>query len=370
MNTYKYTRIARQEAVDIAKRLLVDSIWKEANIELVGGITFPETNEILEGRVPDGSDVEKVIVVNNLKRAWKFLFEQLDYSLDYQTLCEYNNIIGSGGLYSSPGMIRQSLVRISGTNFIPQIPTFENITNLIKSWFSINNVVDQALTAFCQVARGQWFNNGNKRTAQLVANHILISQNVGIFSIADQDRFEFSKRLVEFYESDDIWAFKDWLYLKAVELFPSALTPGQMSEIGKTLPENDSPELNRLNTERKNVRIDENMVRTTYQYAKKVVAGEMRRIDAVHNISIDSGMSAGSASDYLNIYLRLKKGQGLKRMLKPKDLKMFLNWISQDDGKNSLDIAKESVAQSIEYWKTLPSGPNLDEINAILAELE
>ena len=39
----------RLKAVELAKRLLVDAIWKTANIE-VDGITFPDAQEIFEGR--------------------------------------------------------------------------------------------------------------------------------------------------------------------------------------------------------------------------------------------------------------------------------------------------------------------------------
>ena len=90
---FEYIKTDRKTAVAAAKRLVVDSIWKSANIELVKGITFPETQEIFEGRIPANADVEKVIVVNNLKRAWMFLFDNLDYPLDLQLASENNRII-------------------------------------------------------------------------------------------------------------------------------------------------------------------------------------------------------------------------------------------------------------------------------------
>lgn len=64
----------RLKAVELAKRLLVDAIWKTANIE-VDGITFPDAQEIFEGRAPSNMEVNDIIVVNNIKRAWMFLFE-------------------------------------------------------------------------------------------------------------------------------------------------------------------------------------------------------------------------------------------------------------------------------------------------------
>lgn len=43
---------------------------------------------------------------------------------------------------------------------------------------------DRALLMFCRITRGQWFNDGNKRTALMTANHALINDGIGVFSIS------------------------------------------------------------------------------------------------------------------------------------------------------------------------------------------
>lgn len=58
----------RMMAVELAKRQLIDVMWKTANIE-IDGITFPDTQEIFEGRAPANMAVNDIIVVNNIKRA-------------------------------------------------------------------------------------------------------------------------------------------------------------------------------------------------------------------------------------------------------------------------------------------------------------
>jgi prophage maintenance system killer protein len=370
MNTYEYMQVSRDVAIDTAKRLLVDSIWKEANIELIGGITFPETNEIFEGRVPHGIDVEKVIVVNNLKRAWRFLFDQLDYNVDYQTLCEYNNIIGEGGLYHSPGVLRASIVRISGTKYIPPIPSFDTVNNAIHVLVGIENPVDKALTAFCLTSKGQWFNNGNKRTAQLVANHILLQSGAGIFSISGDDAQDFSMKLIKYYEDDDIESFKDWLYLHAVSMLPSGLNVMELGEVENTSKNTYKYMAKEVrHRSRKNVPITKDMVRTVYEYARKVYDGEMRRVDAIREVSETSGMSEGSASDYLNNYRILRSGGSLRRQMKVDDIELFLTWIKQDFGKGELDSAKKVVKNALAYWKTLPTHPNIEKIERILEKI-
>lgn len=83
----------RLKAVELAKRLLVDAIWKTANIE-VDGITFPDAQEIFEGRAPSNMEVNDIIVVNNIKRAWMFLFENIGRPIDWRYVSEYNRILG------------------------------------------------------------------------------------------------------------------------------------------------------------------------------------------------------------------------------------------------------------------------------------
>ena len=70
------TTTDRRTAVELAKRLLVDSIWRTAKIE-VDGVTFPDTQEIFDGRVPEGMSVDDIVTVNNIKRAWGFLLENI-----------------------------------------------------------------------------------------------------------------------------------------------------------------------------------------------------------------------------------------------------------------------------------------------------
>ena len=86
------TTTDRRTAVELAKRLLVDLIWRTAKIE-VDGVTFPDTQEIFDGRAPEGMSVDDIVTVNNIKRAWRFLLGNIDYPVDWQYIREYNRVI-------------------------------------------------------------------------------------------------------------------------------------------------------------------------------------------------------------------------------------------------------------------------------------
>ena len=64
--------------------------------------------------------------------------------------------------------MRNISVRISaGTDWIPEIPSPEKINRIRQ----IENPTDRSLELMLSVMRGQYFEDGNKRTAQPVANH-------------------------------------------------------------------------------------------------------------------------------------------------------------------------------------------------------
>ena len=186
-------------AVEMAKRLLVDSIWKSANLEGLG-TTFPKTEAIL-ANAPTNTRTEEVLFVVNMKRAWQFLLDNLDYPNCLALLREYNKIVGQS-LFSYAGEIRTIPVQIGGTSWEPEVPHTGIIIDGLEELEGIENSELKALKYFCYVARSQMFIDGNKRVAQLIANKILIQNNLGIFQIPIEGLEEFKALLISFYESN------------------------------------------------------------------------------------------------------------------------------------------------------------------------
>ncbi len=212
----------RTMAVELAKRQLIDVMWKTASIE-VDGITFPDTQEILEGRAPAGMAVNDIIVVNNIKHAWMFLLENIDRPVDWQYVSEYNRILGAG-LIRDAGKLRTNDVRIGGTDWIPDLPTMESSHDEIGSLMEIEPPEDRALLMFCRITRGQWFNDGNKRTALMTTNHALINAGIGVFSISPSLKRDFTAKLLRYYESNDDAPFRSWLRDNAIGRLPGGIT--------------------------------------------------------------------------------------------------------------------------------------------------
>lgn len=187
-------------AIEMAKRLLVDSIWKSANLEGLG-TTFPKTEAIL-ANAPTNTKTEEVLFVINMKRAWQFLLDNLNYGNNLMLLREYNKVVGEL-LFTYAGEIRTIPVQIGGSLWEPEIPHTGIIIAAIDELDKNEDVENKALKYFCFIARTQMFIDGNKRVAQLMANKILIENNVGIFQIPIEKLEEFKTLLIAFYETND-----------------------------------------------------------------------------------------------------------------------------------------------------------------------
>ena len=187
-------------AIEMAKRLLVDSIWKSANLEGLG-TTFPKTEAIL-ANAPTTTKTEEVLFVINMKRAWQFLLDNLDYANNLMLLREYNKVVGEL-LFSFAGEIRTFPVQIGGTSWEPEMPHTRIIIENLAKIEQIEDVELKALKYFCYVARTQMFIDGNKRVARLIANKVLVENDIGIFQIPIEKLEEFKALLLEFYETGE-----------------------------------------------------------------------------------------------------------------------------------------------------------------------
>lgn len=197
-----------EENVDYAKRMIVDSIWKEAHLEGIGA-TFPQTQEIYDGRSVAGLSVEGTVAINNLKHAWFYLLNTLNNPLTIDTLKSFNREIGSGIIRNS-GEFRTFIAMISGCDYRPPVPNVNDAECLIDEIKSLDGETS-GLVAFAKIAKMQLFPDGNKRTAQLVANKILIASGAGVFSVPIEEKQNFGMMLLDYYVSDDIDKFVDYL---------------------------------------------------------------------------------------------------------------------------------------------------------------
>ena len=74
-----------QKNLLLAKKYMVESIFRAANVEGIG-VTFPETQAICDGMSVGGHKIEEIEAVVDLKHAWQWRFEHLMAEINLETL--------------------------------------------------------------------------------------------------------------------------------------------------------------------------------------------------------------------------------------------------------------------------------------------
>ena len=214
-------------SISMGKRQLVDSIWKSAGIEGLG-TTFPNTEKILEN-IPVQTKRDEVLFIVNMKRAWYFIFDNVDYPDNISYLRELNKICMAELSYDA-GNIRTAPVTIGGTSWIPELPQEEMIREKLVEISNMSDRLEAALEMFCFVTRTQMFLDGNKRVAQLMCNKMMMEADIGIFSVPYDQIDTFKEVLVDYYETNDSNKIKDFFREKCLLLNPEYAQKKKLSD--------------------------------------------------------------------------------------------------------------------------------------------
>lgn len=211
--------LTREQNVFVAKRNIVDYIWKSANLEGIG-VTYPETQAIYDGGIVNGLTIDNIIAINNLKYAWQFILENDGIDYDFKALCQIHKLTCDKlVLDNNLGKLRTTPVNIGGTSWKPQFP----IESQIKE--ELNGLLNQetktkteiAIEVMLWIMRRQMFIDGNKRVAMLFANKIMIDNGCGIITIAQENQPIFFEKLIKYYETNDNKDLKEWLYKTSID---------------------------------------------------------------------------------------------------------------------------------------------------------
>ncbi|WP_243426094.1 Fic family protein [Mordavella massiliensis] len=215
--------MSKADNIMYAKRCIVDSIYKQSRLEGIA-VTFPETQEIYEGRSVSGLSVEDIIKVNNLKHGWQFIFDTIDYPLDLRYIRQINLEVGNG-IVTDAGNLRTAAVSIGGTSWRPDIPDYQKAEDEINRIMQSDlSVTEKAMDLMLYVMRSQLFYDGNKRTAQIAANQIMIHGGAGILAVPVEKQPEFFTHLVCYYETGKAKDIKTFLYETSIGGFNKEIT--------------------------------------------------------------------------------------------------------------------------------------------------
>lgn len=193
------------------ERLIIEFSWKSSAIE---GNTYDllETETLLkEGLPSEGKSPEETQMILNHKSAFLFVYEHLE---EFQTLSLakietlHTKLVENLGVTTN---LRKSLVAITGSVYKPLDNEFQIRECIEKTCDLINQQESpfaKALLSVLLISYIQPFEDGNKRTARLLANAALMAHNSVPLSFRDVRVDEYKKAILLFYELNYLPAFK------------------------------------------------------------------------------------------------------------------------------------------------------------------
>ncbi len=193
------------------ERLGVDLSWKSSQIE---GNTYSllETERLLrERQTASGKTKDEAVMLLNHKDALDFVLDNTDYlkEISVRRIEDIHAILtkelGIGG------GIRSHRIGIIGTNYRPLDNEFQIREALEDSCVLINgkdNIFEKALLALVLLSYIQPFADGNKRTARITSNAILLAWGYCPLSFRTVDSVDYKKAMLLFYEQNNVAAFK------------------------------------------------------------------------------------------------------------------------------------------------------------------
>lgn len=193
------------------ERLAIDLSWKSSQME---GNTYSLIDaEILikEKLTAQSKSMDEANMLLNHKEAINFIVEKND-SLSPLSVNRIEDIYSL--LMKELGVernIRTVKVGISGTNYTPLDYEFQIKDALYEMCKLINkkaSVFEKAFLALILLTYIQPFVDGNKRTARIVSNAILMANKHCPLSFRTVDSLEYKKAMLVFYEQNNVQPMK------------------------------------------------------------------------------------------------------------------------------------------------------------------
>ncbi|MEO6683702.1 MAG: Fic family protein [Ginsengibacter sp.] len=203
--------LSKAEYAREMERLAIDLSWKSSQIE---GNTYSllETERLFkEQKTAEGKSKDDATMLLNHKESINFIFANPDYvvPLTIRVIEDIHSILIQD--LEVDRNIRQRRVGVTGTNYKP-LDNEHQIREALDAMCTLinakENIFDKSLLALILLSYIQAFNDGNKRTARIISNALLIANQYCPISYRTIDAIEYKKAMLIFYEKNNISAVK------------------------------------------------------------------------------------------------------------------------------------------------------------------
>lgn len=168
--------------------------------------TLSQTQTIMDGMSVAGVPVEDVLTIVNLKRGWQYVTTQNE-PLTLAMEKQINKVVAAEDALV-PGDLRQGQggINLGSEEFLQKTLADSQTTT-----------TDKALTVMYHNMSQQIFWDGNKRTATLSANKIMIDGGAGLINVPLDKWDKWNELIADYYRTNDMTKVKQWTYDNAIQ---------------------------------------------------------------------------------------------------------------------------------------------------------
>ena len=212
--------LSLKENIFLAKKVLVAQIHNLSRFENCQ-TTLLQTEQIINGQNVASASLGDIQTILNLKRAYQYVMRHISDGLpvDIPLLKKINSIVAQEDSLA-PGDFRTGTVGVTlvdGSRHTPPAMSEVDVQNLLGQIENrSNSTTETAIRSMLAFMRQQIFWDGNKRTATLFANAMLIEKGCGILEISELQMPEFNTKLSDFYRSGDDTDVATYLYQNCI----------------------------------------------------------------------------------------------------------------------------------------------------------
>lgn len=202
-----------------AKKNLVRLVFTNSRFEGLN-TTLPQTQTIIDGMSASGVSIDDTNVIVQLKRGWQYVLKE-DRPLSLKIEQNINMLVAR---YDSlqPGSFRTGNVTVELGNKNGEWDPKEFDYAQEEQFFADlmqrdTSITDKAMTLMYHNMRNQLFWDGNKRTATLAANKLMIDYGAGLINVPLDKWDKWNKLISQYYLSGDMTELKKWTYDNGIQ---------------------------------------------------------------------------------------------------------------------------------------------------------
>lgn len=205
-----------KKALFFAKKQLSELVFDTVNLEGIN-YTLPEVQTLIDGVTVGGHrQIDEIITLNQAK-AWQFLFAAVEdntFNISVDFVGQLHRLVTKKEAVEA-GQFRSGSVTISGTEYLP--PDAGKLTCLWQTLTDkpipskTDDTCQFAISLFLQMARAQFFYDGNKRTGRMMMNGILLSKGLPVINLLAKRQLEFNQLMLDFYSTGDEQPMQDFV---------------------------------------------------------------------------------------------------------------------------------------------------------------